>query len=118
MTPLDWLIIGAYFLIIVAIARRGIREGQHRNPTDKLNYFTTAFFHRPEELRAEVLTAGFQVDELLAVEGAAVFLQDLDEQWADPLLRGRLLEAQRWLETDPAVMGATGHIMAVASKLT
>jgi ubiquinone/menaquinone biosynthesis C-methylase UbiE len=33
-----------------AILDRGLAEGQHRNPTDKLLYFTDAVFHRPDEL--------------------------------------------------------------------
>src|SRR5262245_9948237 len=31
-----------------AIVRRDIDEGQHRNPTARMDYFTTAYFHRPE----------------------------------------------------------------------
>ena len=29
-----------------AIVERDFREGQHRNPTERLDYFTTAYFHR------------------------------------------------------------------------
>ncbi len=100
----------------VNIARRDVVEGQHRNPTGKANYFTTAFFHHPDELRGEVQEAGFAVKEVLAIEGAAVFLQDLDEQWSDPVRKQRILEAVRWLENEPSVMGVTGHIIAIASK--
>jgi len=28
--------------------------GQHRNETSRLDYFTTAYFHRPEELPEEL----------------------------------------------------------------
>jgi hypothetical protein len=100
----------------VTIARRDVVEGQHRNPTGKTNYFTTAFFHHPDELRGEVQEAGFVVKEVLAIEGAAVFLQDLDEQWSDPVRKQRILEAVRWLENEPSVMGVTGHIITIASK--
>jgi len=100
----------------VSIARRDVVDGQHRNPTGKANYFTTAFFHHPDELRGEVQEAGFAVKEVLAIEGAAVFLQDLDEQWSDPVRKQRILEAVRWLENEPSVMGVTGHIIAIASK--
>jgi hypothetical protein len=100
----------------VAIAKRDVMEGQHRNPTGKANYFTTAFLHHPEELKEEVLEAGFAVEGVLAVEGAAVFLQDLEEQWRDPASRERILEALRWLEDEASVKGITGHILAIASK--
>lgn len=36
-----------------AILDRDLADGQHRNPTDRLDYFTTTFFHRPEDLVAE-----------------------------------------------------------------
>jgi ubiquinone/menaquinone biosynthesis C-methylase UbiE len=100
----------------VAIAKRDVAEGQHRNPTGKANYFTRGFFHHPDELREELLEVGFSVEGILAIEGVAVFLQDLEEQWRDPTRRERVLEALRWLEDEPSVVGVTGHIIAVASK--
>ncbi len=63
-----------------------------------------------------MLEASFAVEGLLAIEGAAVFLQDLEEQWRDPASRERVLEALRWLEDEPSVMGVTGHIIAIAFK--
>lgn len=47
------------------IVQRDLMNGQHRNPTTKLSYFTTAFFHHPDELTAEVAEAGFQVEKTL-----------------------------------------------------
>jgi SAM-dependent methyltransferase len=40
------------------IVERDLREGQHRNPTNHPGWFTTAFFHHPDELAAEVEEAG------------------------------------------------------------
>ena len=34
-----------------AIVERDVRDGQHRNPTGRPEWFTTAFFHLPEESR-------------------------------------------------------------------
>jgi SAM-dependent methyltransferase len=100
----------------VHIARRDLADGQHRNPTDKPHYFTSAFLHHPYELRGEIEAAGLQLVKILTIEGIAVFLQDLDERWADARRRDQLLEAVRWLEDDPAVLGITGHFMAVARR--
>ncbi len=112
-------LINGYFedVDFIHIARRDVEEGQHRNPTAKAHYFTTAYFHHPKELGQEIQGAGFAVREVLAIEGAAVFLQDLDIQWSDPERQERILEAVRWLENDPSVIGVTGHIIAIASKL-
>ena len=100
----------------VDIAQRDLVDGQHRNPTVKPNYFTTAFFHHPVELQEEVQEAGFSIKTILAIEGAAVFIQDLNEQWRDPEHRKRILDAVRWLEDEPSVIGVTGHIIAVATR--
>ena len=52
-----------------AIVEQDLREGQHRNPTDRLDYFTTAYFHRPDDLRAEVQSAGLELEGLYGLEG-------------------------------------------------
>ncbi|HXX79744.1 MAG TPA: methyltransferase domain-containing protein, partial [Ktedonobacteraceae bacterium] len=51
------------------IVERDLRDGQHRNPNNNPEYFTTAFFHHPEELQAEVEESGFQYESTLPVEG-------------------------------------------------
>jgi ubiquinone/menaquinone biosynthesis C-methylase UbiE len=100
----------------VRIVQDDLQDGQHRNPTDKPHYFTSTFFHHPDELQEEVLEAGLSIRSLMSVEGAAIFLQDLEEQWKDSDRRERILEAVRWLESEPAVIGVTGHIMVVGTK--
>lgn len=45
----------------VAIAEQDLRDGQHRNDTGRQEYFTTAYFHMPEDLRVEIQAAGFEV---------------------------------------------------------
>ena len=42
-------------------------DGQHRSETDDLRYFTTAYFHRPEELSREIESAGFREVQVLGV---------------------------------------------------
>lgn len=100
----------------VEIVRRDLREGQHRNPTESPDYFTTAVFHYPDELAAELREAGFEVDAVLAVEGPAVFLGDLDDVWGDQDRRASILQLARWLEEEPAMLGATAHLAAIGRK--
>jgi SAM-dependent methyltransferase len=97
------------------IVERDLRDGQHRNPTDK-DYFTTAFFHRPEELTSEVSEVGFDVVELLGVEGPAWLLPDLERRWADEAERERLLQAARAVEREPTLLGIHPHLLAVARR--
>ena len=42
----------------VTIIRRDLKHGQHRGVPGTTKYFTTAFFHHPDELTAEVLESG------------------------------------------------------------
>jgi SAM-dependent methyltransferase len=99
-----------------AIALRDLADGQHRNSTGHPAYFTTAFFHHPDELRQEVADAGLTQGHLLAVEGPAWLLQDFDAHWDDPGRRERLLDVVRRTEADPSLLGASAHLLAVARK--
>jgi len=98
------------------IVERDLADGQHRNPTDHPDYFTTAYFHRVEELESEVRDAGFEYEATLSVEGPAWMLQDFKAQWEDVGRRERLLWAARMLEDEPSVVGASAHFLALARK--
>ena len=98
-----------------AIVAQDLRDGQHRNPTAK-DYFTTTFFHRPDELRSGVIQAGFDLVELVGVEGPAWLLPDLERRWTDPEERERLLQAARAVEREPTLLGLHPHLLAVARR--
>jgi SAM-dependent methyltransferase len=101
-----------------AIVERDLREGQHRNPTERLDYFTTAYFHRPDELQAEVADAGFVVDGLYGLEGPGWLLSDVTERLADPRRRTDLLHMARLLESEPAMVGVSAHMLVAARTPT
>ena len=97
-----------------AILEAGLRDGVHRNPDPaaRPEWFTTAFFHRPDEL-AEVRAAGFALDALVAVEGVGALLADAGAWLDDPVLRGRLMRAISRVEAEPALLGASPHLLAI-----
>jgi len=97
----------------VAIRNRDLREGQHRNDTDRLDYFTTAYFHRPEELPEELGEAGFSSIRVLGVEGPAGFFPDFAARWADPVTRADIVELARLVEAEPSIVGMSAHLLAV-----
>jgi len=99
-----------------AVAARDREHGLHRNPTGDPTYFTTAYFHRPEELAVECSEAGLAHEATLAVEGPAWLLPDLDARLADARRRAALLAALDALETEPALLGASAHLLAVARR--
>ncbi len=98
------------------IVARTIRDGQNRNPNRLTGAFTTAYFHRPEELRAEVTQAGFQVLEIQGLEGAACLFSDFDERWRDPEQQRTLIQLADALGTEPALLGVSAHLLAIARK--
>jgi SAM-dependent methyltransferase len=98
------------------IVERDLADGQHRNDTGNPLYFTTAFFHRPGELSAEVREAGFHLAGLYSVEGPGAFIPDFDRRWKDPESQERLLELLRRVEGQPAILGASPHLLAVGQK--
>ncbi|MBS1871681.1 MAG: methyltransferase domain-containing protein [Acidobacteria bacterium] len=102
--------------VFQAILTDDLEHGVHTNPTDNPEYFTTAYFHLPEELEVEITGAGFQHVELFAVEGPVWTASDFDQRWADPEKRLFLLETLERVEREPSLMGATAHLMAFAHK--
>jgi ubiquinone/menaquinone biosynthesis C-methylase UbiE len=97
-----------------AIVEQDLREGQHRNPTERLDYFTTAYFHRPDELRAEVLGEGLILEGLYGVEGPGWLLSDVTARLSDPRRRAALLQVARLFESEPSVLGVSAHLLVVA----
>ena len=96
------------------IVSADLETGQHRNPTDDPEYFTTAFFHHPEELREEMLESGLSHETTIGVEGAFCLLPDLEERMRDADRRERLLWAARRVETEASMLGSSAHLLAVA----
>lgn len=96
-----------------AIVDRDLAEGQHRNPTSREEWFTTAYFHHPDELRVEVEDAGLMFEAVFGIEGPGWLLQDKVEQ---PDVRERVLRVAEAVETEPTLVGASGHLLVVARK--
>jgi SAM-dependent methyltransferase len=98
------------------IVENDVLDGQHRNPTERMDYFTTAYFHRPEELRAEVADAGLEVRGLYGIEGPAWILPDVTARLEDPARREVVLRVCRLLESEPSVLGCSAHLLVVGQK--
>jgi len=102
--------------VFADILDRDLREGQHRNPTGNLEYFTTGFFHHPDELSNEITEAGLTIREVLPIEGPAMLAADFDNRWMDPQRRTQLLDLVRKVERERTLLGVSPHLLAVATK--
>jgi SAM-dependent methyltransferase len=96
-----------------SIVAADLRDGQHRNPTGHPAYFTTAYFHHPDELPAEAKDAGLTPLELLGIEGPGWCLAE--GAWDDPEGRRHLLQAAQAVEREPTLLGLSAHLMLVAA---
>lgn len=99
------------------IVEDDLRDGIHRNPrvADKPQWFTLSYFHTCDELRDEVRGAGFVDVDVLAVEGIGAGF-DLHDALHQPGTRDAVLRRIRRLEREPTLMGASPHLMAIATK--
>ena len=98
------------------IVQQDLEHGQHRNATDNWDYFTTAYFHRPEELQAEVVSAGFHCPAVFGLEGPGWLFSDFDARWADPRKREDLLRVARAFERECPIIGLSAHLLAVGTR--
>jgi len=98
------------------IRDQDLLDGQHRNTTERPEYFTTAYFHRPEDLHAELEQAGFTDVRVLGVEGVAWMFSDFDDRWRDEALRQDMLNVARALEAEASIVGASAHLLGIGRK--
>ena len=94
-----------------AVVEADLAYGEHRPVGRRVELFTTAYFHRPDELLGEVEDAGFVVNGLFGVEGPGWTRPDApvdDETFAT------VLRMARAVEQEPAIIGASAHLLVVA----
>lgn len=96
------------------IVLKDLNEGRHENPEMDPRYFTTARFHRPEELEEEITEAGFDLMKTVGLEGPAWLLGNFDDLWADASKRAEMLTFLKLIETESSLLGVSAHILSVA----
>jgi ubiquinone/menaquinone biosynthesis C-methylase UbiE len=101
----------------VEIRNHDLATGRHINNTERIDFFTTAYFHRPDDLGAELESAGFGEVQVLGVEGIGEWLLDFDERWNDPALRHEMLDIARRLESEPSIVGMSAHLLGLGRKM-
>lgn len=97
----------------VDIVLEDLESGHHLNPTGNPEYFTTAFFHHPDDLRDELEEAGLRDVRVVAVEGIGWAAADLDGRLTDEHKRTELLRLLERLETEEPILGASPHLLGI-----
>ena len=98
------------------IVKQSLRGEAHHNPDRLPHRFTTAYFHHPDQLGAEVAEAGLDVVELVGVEGMAGWMGHLADRWENPTDRELILFAARAVESEPTLLGLSAHLLVVARR--
>jgi len=102
--------------LFLPILRQDLINGQHRNDTNNFEYFTTAFFHHPTELKDEMLEAGFKLKEILPVESFGWLVPGFAKKWKDENYRQLLLDTIKTVEKDESLLGISAHLLGVGAN--
>lgn len=98
------------------IVARDLAEGQHRNPDNREHWFTTAYLHDAAGLKEEIEHAGLEVMALVGIEGLAGWLPNLGDRWDTQAGKEVILSSARTIESEPALLGLSGHLLAIANS--
>ena len=94
------------------VLRRALATGDH----DERLSFVPAHFHTADELRTEVSATGLGAVEIFGVEGPVWPALDQAGLAAFDGLVDAAVRCARLVETDPALVNASAHLLAVARK--
>jgi ubiquinone/menaquinone biosynthesis C-methylase UbiE len=98
------------------ILRQDLKDGQHRNPQNTDQYFTTAYFQPHAEMREEMIMCGFSISETVAVEGPLWLTENFAERWNDAEKKQQLLDVVQLVEHEENLMNVTLHYLVAAKK--
>ena len=93
-----------------------LNTGVHLNKTDNPEYFTTAYFHTPAEIKQEIIESGLQFETLIAVESFGWIVDNFEERSQDIAYMEKLHKIINMVETNDDLMAMSQHIIAVARK--
>ncbi len=93
-----------------------LRTGIHLNETDNPEYFTTAYFHTPAEIKTEITESGLSFMKLAAVESFGWVLDDFARKSGDKNYMDKLLSVIDSLESNDDLVAMSPHIIAISKK--
>jgi len=107
------LVMDTYF---EKLLKKDIECGIHLNETDNLEYFTTAYFHTPADIREEIKESGLKFGKLIAVESFGWVIDNFKSKSNDPSYMEKLLYFIKEVESREDLIAMSPHIIAVAEK--
>jgi ubiquinone/menaquinone biosynthesis C-methylase UbiE len=93
-----------------------LETGIHQNTTKNPEYFTTAYFHTPDEIREEAAESGLRFDKLIAVESFGWIIDSFADKSKDKSYMKKLNMIINMVETNNDLIAMSPHIIVVAGK--
>jgi ubiquinone/menaquinone biosynthesis C-methylase UbiE len=93
-----------------------LNTGIHLNKTGNPEYFTTAYFHTPDEIKKEIIESGLQFEKLIAVESFGWIIDEFSERSSDTNYMNKLQKIINMVETNDDLIAMSPHIIAVAQR--
>jgi hypothetical protein len=94
-----------------------LQGGIHMNDTDNPEYFTTAFFHTPQEIKDEIAESGLNFEKLVAVESVGWLIDNLTEKIKDKDYRTKIQKIINDIESNNDIIATSPHIIGIARKI-
>lgn len=93
-----------------------LKTGIHLNETENLEYFTTAYFHTPSEIKSEIIESKLKFEKLIAIESFGWFIDNLKEKSENQNYMSKLRKILNMVESNDDIIAMSPHIMAIARK--
>ena len=90
---------------------RTVKTGVHTGGGLGLGYF-----HKPEELKAEIEDAGFLDVDIRGVIGPCWLIRNLERAWKNEKKRENIMRVVRLLEKEESIMGLSTHFLSISRK--
>jgi ubiquinone/menaquinone biosynthesis C-methylase UbiE len=99
---------------VIEAVREHIQGGASKNYAK--GFGSIAYFHLPEEARAEVVAAGLEPLALIGVEGPGWIAANFDERWQREDARQLLFESARICEEQPELQVLSAHLLVFSRR--
>ncbi|HEY9001980.1 MAG TPA: class I SAM-dependent methyltransferase [Mucilaginibacter sp.] len=101
---------------IFDMCMKELKSGIHTPPKNMPGVLPSAYFHRPDELKAEFEEAGLTYLDTFAVEGLIWMDKNYFETRSDSKKKEKIMQLMKVTESDPGLLSLSPHMMIAGRK--
>ncbi|MBT3242313.1 MAG: class I SAM-dependent methyltransferase [Bacteroidetes bacterium] len=98
------------------LCKQELSTSIHIAPANMAGMLPSAYYHKPSQLKKEILSAGFNFLELLPVEGIIWLDNKYFETRSDALRKANMMSLLRNTESDTDLLALSPHLMIAAKN--